>query len=441
MRGPFENFIEGPLSVDRADARKAREALLGGSALAEGEEDEELGPGTNDDKRQFELGGDSPLFEYQSELIEIVEAYWRAGETRVMASLPTGGGKTRTAWWLARRMVERGECTRVLWVAPSVELLTQSIESLQAVWRESRPAPRVSVAVDELANPRGTRRGDAAIVCCTAQMAFRNLAKIRAYDPSLFVFDEAHQAAARSFRRLIDAAAELKSTKVVGLSATPGRSLGIDGEILARAFGRNLAIPSRLGADPVKTLTDEGVLAKLERKLIDLPRQWQEVRVGVGKGSVPSLERLALNKARFWSVVDATRQVASRRRCLVFGSSIAHCEALGAVLTANGIRCETVSTYTEPKQRERLVAEFRTGKLEVLLNKSILGVGYDDPKLEDVVLAGPVRSPVLWEQIVGRVTRGPKVGGTAQGRIWEVDDHDAIHDRVMAAQRFEGELW
>ena len=79
--------------------------------------------------------------------------------------------------------------------------------------------------------------------------------------------------------------------------------------------------------------------------------------------------------------------------------------------------------------------------MSVLLNKHLLAAGYDCPAVSDVVLASPLRSAILWEQVLGRVSRGPSVGGTEVGRVWELDDHRSMHSKVLSSARFLGDLW
>jgi DNA repair protein RadD len=112
-----------------------------------------------------------------------------------------------------------------------------------------------------------------------------------------------------------------------------------------------------------------------------------------------------------------------------------------AALRDIGLRAETISHNTEPKLRQRILMRFGSGDIDILLNKSILATGYDCPAITDVVLASPIRSPILWEQILGRASRGPAVGGTKVGCIWELDDHRQMHGQVMSYLRYMKDLW
>ncbi|MEH0409495.1 hypothetical protein [Streptomyces scabiei] len=48
----------------------------------------------------------------------------------------------------------------------------------------------------------------------------------------------------------------------------------------------------------------------------------------------------------------------------------------------------------------------------VLCNFGVLTTGFDAPAASAAVIARPTKSLVLYSQMVGRVIRGPKAGGT-----------------------------
>lgn len=48
----------------------------------------------------------------------------------------------------------------------------------------------------------------------------------------------------------------------------------------------------------------------------------------------------------------------------------------------------------------------------VLCNYGVLTTGFDAPSASAAVISRPTKSLVLYSQMVGRVIRGPKAGGT-----------------------------
>lgn len=65
-----------------------------------------------------------------------------------------------------------------------------------------------------------------------------------------------------------------------------------------------------------------------------------------------------------------------------------------------------VLTGETPKaERERIIDEFKSGKIKVLSNVGVLTTGFDYPELDTVVMARPTMSLALYYQVVGRAIR------------------------------------
>lgn len=67
--------------------------------------------------------------------------------------------------------------------------------------------------------------------------------------------------------------------------------------------------------------------------------------------------------------------------------------------------CEMLSGETSKKERERIIAEFKSGKIKVLANVGVLTTGFDYPELDTVVMARPTMSLAMYYQILGRAIR------------------------------------
>lgn len=432
----LNDFMEGPLAHDMWATRRAlaRSKIQGDVAKYL------YGRGAAPNWKDYSLRRPPALFDYQEEVVERVVSHWAQGHSRVMASLPTGGGKTRVGLWLVREQLLRNGAECVLWVAPATELVEQARATLDSFWFDGGASRGVRVKthhVEPVVRPPRHEAGT--ITLCTVQLATSRLRQGIAYDPDVVVFDEAHQAAAKTYRNVIEKLSGESDIKILGLTATPGRARTEETHKLSSLFNDNLVVPNGLGSDPLNALRKKGVLAQLELCRIPLPREWEFVRVTSRDLGGPSVEELSLHAARFWAVVRTAIEVSQQRRCLVFGASIAHCEALAAAIESEGVEVEVVSHEQRKDERDKKINAFKLGFISVLINKNIMSTGYDDPELGDVILTSPIRSPIQWEQIVGRISRGPAVGGTDLARVWELDDHHALHERVMAAQRFSGE--
>lgn len=64
-----------------------------------------------------------------------------------------------------------------------------------------------------------------------------------------------------------------------------------------------------------------------------------------------------------------------------------------------------VTGATKSKERDRILEDFKSGKIKVLANVGVLTTGFDYPELDTVVMARPTMSLAMWYQIVGRAIR------------------------------------
>lgn len=437
-------FLKGPLSLKAGGSDAAQAAAVGfGRADARTTLDQD---GTDERPARVErfiLSAIDPIFSYQRQIVDSLST-WTAEERArraALVSLPTGGGKTRTGLWFLREQIQARKLGRAIWIAPSAELVQQAVETAKALWTQFPNGPQVRAVVNSLDVQPDRNSITNAMAFVTAQLAAKRLDGVRKFAADCMIFDEAHQAVARTFAAVVRGQLAVPNSRVIGLSATPGRSLPDEEESLSDLFADTLITAPELGNDPVAALRSRGVLAKLEVNRIELPPQWDRVRVSSAKGPALSIDDLALHPARFWATVGTIEGLKAGAKALVFCASLAHCYALAGALESRQVSTAVISHKTPSTRRASLLARFAAGEIPVLLNKTILATGYDCPTLSDVVLATPIRSAILWEQILGRASRGPAVGGKKVGRIWELDDHRKLHGRVLSYARYLGEIW
>ena len=68
-------------------------------------------------------------------------------------------------------------------------------------------------------------------------------------------------------------------------------------------------------------------------------------------------------------------------------------------------------------ERERILEDFKAGRVRVVVNVGVLTTGFDYPELDTIIMARPTKSLGLWYQIVGRAIRpSPR-----KERGWVVD--------------------
>lgn len=354
------------------------------------------------------------LFDYQRDLADRLAALAETPD-RGLLSLPTGGGKTRTAVAAMLDALQTAPYSAWAWLAPTKELLQQAYETTVLMWRELDRPPRVKISFG------GTPDPDTAIWFTTPQAI-----NASPFPPGLafraVVFDEAHQVAAPTFRSAFLSLSNAGAA-MIGLSATPGRTDPNEVADLVDIFNGHLLVTPILGEQPVQALQTRGVLSRLK---------FHRIRA----------EEPLSASGRLPATLELCRRLATEgRRILVFTESVAGAIAGSAWLGERGVRSSYVEGNLDDDERKVRLEAFGSGGLSVMLNQRLLATGYDCPAVTDVVLESRVGSSILFEQIVGRVARGPVTGGASVGHVWQFDDHLALHGRPQSYYRYRDFLW
>jgi DNA repair protein RadD len=380
-------------------------------------------------------GGAKALLDYQSEVLSMASAHYSEVGRRALISLPTGAGKTFTALRLAFISLAIGY-RKILWMAPQKILLDQALSELRASWYS---VPQ-SVALDVFGRKdfSSSNSNRAIIRFETIQKLLREQRTSEdAGVPDLVVVDEAHHLQGNEFGRLAERLGGLGAS-VVGLTATPGRAASVEIEALTRLFSGKLIYPRSLGEDPIGSLKERGVYAKITyRKL--LPKSESSEEKTLRRRSTVRQRSYAFMPGRLDAVIDAVRDFSPGRRSLVFTSTVAHALVVWAALSANGVPSEVVGSEFGAWHNQAAVGKFRSGESCCLVNVKYAAVGADFPFADAVVLTVPISSAVMFEQIVGRISRGPAVGGTLEALLCDFDGHLRKFGGLQSYARFLSE--
>lgn len=128
-----------------------------------------------------------------------------------------------------------------------------------------------------------------------------------------------------------------------------------------------------------------------------------------------------------------------RKNVLVFVRFVEDAHRLASEIPGLAV----VSADTKPKERAAIIAAFRSGEIRIVANVGVLGIGFDFPELETVVLARPTISLTVYYQQVGRLLRPHPTKTSA----WVVDMVDQmgqfgqIEDLWLQPGGVTGEQW
>jgi superfamily II DNA or RNA helicase len=394
-----------------------------------------------------------PLHDFQEEVYDRVRqiASSNASQRRAVVCLPTGGGKTRVTVETAVKLIlaPDGPQRTVLWVAQTDELCEQAVQAFLEVWTNFG-ATRTPLRVIRLwgGNPNPTPPNSEAPVVVVAsiqtlvyRMEGAGLEWLN--QPGMLVIDECHHAITRSYTQLLrwlkpakeaGKSETIREPLILGLSATPFRVDDDESVWLANRFG-NRWLPANQ-ATLYQTLTQRGVLARPvfeplttefaltedEQKRIDALLNRAGNDFEIHKIFEEFNQRLAANEERNRKLVNCLKGSAEAS-ILFFANSVTHAEEMSARFNHAGLPSAFVSGETPKAVRRYFLEQFQAGELRILCNHSVLTTGFDAPKVDLVVVARQVFSPVRYMQMIGRGLRGPLNGGTASCRILSVIDN------------------
>jgi len=335
------------------------------------------------------------LRDYQRASVDAIYQHFNERDDNPLVVIPTGGGKAPTMGVFIKEAIEQWRDTRILCLVHSKELVRQNYETLKRTWPEA-PATVYSAGL-------GQKNLTGQIVCASIQSVFRKAYELQHVD--LIIVDEGHLIPHKDdgmYRQLFgDLRVINPYIKIIGYTATPFRmTTGRLDQGENRLFGK---VAYEIG---ITDLINRGWLAPPVTRPTATRIDTSNVHVRGGEFIPSELARAVdiqeITEAACDEIVEYGRD---RRSWLVFGASIDHAIHLRDAIRARGITAETINSKTPAAERDRLIAAHKAGEIRCLTNCDILTTGYDNPRVDLLGVVRPTRSPGLWVQIVGRVTR------------------------------------
>lgn len=149
-----------------------------------------------------------------------------------------------------------------------------------------------------------------------------------------------------------------------------------------------------------------------------------------GEFQSKTLNQIGSNFERNALILKGIRHMAEigREKILFFGCSVEHARKIAISLKAMyGMKTGYVDSAMDLDSRIAAIQDFRDGNTEVLCNFGVLTTGFDAPCVDCVFVGRPVRSTLLYTQMIGRGMRGVKNGGTDDMIIVDIDDNFQIN--------------
>ena len=321
---------------------------------------------------------------YQQEALDAILHHEDKGIKRQLVVLPTGAGKTII---FSQLPIIRPDTLPMLVLAHRSELLEQAKSKILS------SNPQLTIEIEQAERKAGYAD---VVVGSVATLGRNNTPRIMAYPQDYFksiIIDEAHHAAAPTYRRIID---YFNTNFLLGVTATPQRS---DSTRLIDVFEEIVYYKS------IQDLIKDGWLAPLVGYRVKTNVDISQVEIQNGEYSQSQLEKTIDTPERNAAIVAAYRDLAMAKKTLVFASGVKHAENLALSFRQASVETEVIIGTTPREEREKIFQTFSSGLTRVIVNVGVLTEGFDEPSVEAIILAKPTRSALLYTQIVGRGTR------------------------------------
>ena len=335
------------------------------------------------------------LREYQQRTIDQLYAWFEAGnQGNPCLVLPTGSGKSHIVAALCKDALQNWPETRILMLTHVRELIEQNADKMRLHWPNA-PMGIYSAGLrqKELGEP----------ITFGGIQSVRTKAKEIGH-VDLVIIDECHLVSHKDeggYRTLLsDLYQTNPNLRVIGLTATPYR-LGHGYITDAPAIFSALIEPTS-----IEELIHKGFLSTLRSKLTITKLEVDGVHKRGGEYIESELQAAVDTKDKNTKVVrEIIKLGAERQSWLIFCAGVAHAHHVREALTEQGIVAQCVTGETPSAERDKMLTDFKQGRIRALTNANVLTTGFDAPGIDLIAMLRPTMSPGLYVQMAGRGLR------------------------------------
>jgi superfamily II DNA or RNA helicase len=343
-----------------------------------------------DDFLPRQAGEITELKEHQGEALQALADMRMTGKTIALLDHATGAGKTVTAITDARRL---GGPT--LWLVHRLDLVTQTQKEFAKFWPEVKTGRFFG----------GVHETESYNLVGLIQSVAKHLEDFDPTDFAYLVIDEAHHAAADTYRRVLE---YFRPKFILGLTATAERA---DGQNLLELF-RDSA--HRL---TLQEAVERGELVPIRCVRVQTNVNLSRVRFNQVQYSRKDLEETIAVPERDRLIVKTYLQHVPGRKAVAFAVNVRHGEDLAREFVRRGVKAASVSGRMSNQERQEHLTAFAEGRIQVLCACDILNEGWDCPAVEVLLMARPTLSKVIYMQQLGRVRARHRVRNASSSSI------------------------
>ena len=332
---------------------------------------------------------------YQQRAVDLLYKWFADGNAgNPCIVMPTGSGKSHIIAYICKDAIQKWPSTRILMLTHVRELIEQNLDKLLAHW----PGALVGV----FSAGMGRKELGHAITFAGIQSIYKHADDVGHID--LILIDECHLLChddTGMYRTFLAALTVINpALRVIGLTATPyrlGHGLITDKPAIFDALIEPVSI---------EELVYKKYLAPLRSKVTLKSFDVDGVHRRGGE-YIESELQAAVNKpdVNLLVVDEIAVRAGQRKAWLVFCAGVEHARAIAELMCSRGIPAACVTGETPKDERDKMLDDFKSGRLRAMTNANVLTTGFDYPDIDLIAMLRPTLSPGLYVQMAGRGMR------------------------------------
>lgn len=340
---------------------------------------------------------DDKLWDHQQEAIENIEKNIRKNKRKILVKMATGTGKTRMAMAETHRLLRSGLVNKVLFIPNTTHLSNQSKASFENYITNEKPFSNsysVTTFEDSEDNPY---IGD--VVVTTLQKMYQEInSDSKSLDPSTFdliITDECHEFIYNKYGQVID----YFDSIILGLTATPAeKTIGYFGDpVYNYGYDDGVSDGHIVPYNKIDYVRTKITMNGVEKN----GKTYPSTALG-SQITVPSTHREAAKYIKEDTDDDEIT--------LVFAKNDEHARHI--VKDFQEVYSDKPDDYIQRitykvRDDQGRIKALRSTKNQptIAVTVDMVSTGIDVKPLENIVFLRPVKSPVLYNQMIGRATR------------------------------------
>lgn len=285
------------------------------------------------------------LRDYQIDSVNNTRNLFKQGNKRVLTVLPCGAGKTIEFAYMCSRH------TGYVWfLVHRKELIDQAVATFV----------RNNISLDN-------------VLIAMVQTVSRHLSDYK--QPTMIIFDEAHHSTSKTWTNIINA---YPNVPIVGLTATPCR---LDGKPLGDIYQ---AMTVGISA---KELIKLGYLSEYDYYAPKINLEDANWEIKGSDYDMQSVEK-SFDKSGIYG--DILKYIDPNKKTIIYAPTIKFSKSIPGAVHFDG--------DTPKAERDRIIKDFRNGKIKCITNVDLIGEGFDCPDCDCVILLRPTMSTALYIQ-------------------------------------------